>query len=115
MPSSIPTSSLCTRRPRRRGAGRSLENGGRPILLEFMNYRISHHSTSDDSFAYRTHDEANPWRTRDNPIARLRRWLERNELWKEDLEKKIRVEIRRDILTEIKVAEKEQKLSLTSI
>ncbi|KAJ9494692.1 hypothetical protein H2202_009768 [Exophiala xenobiotica] len=94
---------------------RALENGGRPILLEFMSYRISHHSTSDDSFAYRTHDEVNPWKTRDNPIARLRRWLERNELWNEDLEKKTRAEIRRDILTEMKAAEKEQKPSLTSI
>ena len=94
---------------------KALENGGRPILLEFMSYRISHHSTSDDSFAYRTRDEVNPWKTRDNPIVRLRRWLENKNLWSEELEKKTRAEIRRDILVEMKAAEKEQKPSLTSI
>lgn len=100
-----------TREARRR----ALEDGGKPILLEFMSYRISHHSTSDDSFAYRTYDEVNPWKTRDNPIARLRKWLENKDLWNEELDKKTRAEIRKDILMEMKVAENEQKPALTSI
>jgi 2-oxoisovalerate dehydrogenase E1 component alpha subunit len=25
----------------------------KPVLIEAMSYRVSHHSTSDDSFAYR--------------------------------------------------------------
>jgi 2-oxoisovalerate dehydrogenase E1 component alpha subunit len=100
-----------TREARRK----ALENGGRPILLEFMSYRISHHSTSDDSFAYRTHDEVNPWKTRDNPILRLRKWLEKQGLWTEELETATRAQIRREILVEMKAAEKELKPALTSI
>ena len=41
---------------------RALESGGRPILLEMMSYRVSHHSTSDDSFTYYTRDEVEKWR-----------------------------------------------------
>ena len=32
-------------------------NESRPILLEAMTYRVGHHSTSDDSSAYRSVDE----------------------------------------------------------
>ncbi|KIW34654.1 uncharacterized protein PV07_01421 [Cladophialophora immunda] len=94
---------------------RALENGGRPILLEMMSYRISHHSTSDDSFAYRTHDEVNPWKTRDNPIARLKKWLENKGLWSDDMDKETRNQIRKDILTELKAAEREKKPRLSSV
>ena len=100
-----------TREARRR----ALENGGRPILLEFMSYRISHHSTSDDSFAYRSRDEVDPWKTRDNPISLLRKWLENKGLWNEDHERKTRTQIRKDILIEMTAAEKEKKPPLSSI
>jgi 2-oxoisovalerate dehydrogenase E1 component alpha subunit len=44
---------------------------GRPILLELMSYRISHHSTSDDSSAYRDRAEVNLWKeAKLNPIDR---------------------------------------------
>ncbi|EXJ79922.1 2-oxoisovalerate dehydrogenase E1 component, alpha subunit [Capronia epimyces CBS 606.96] len=100
-----------TREARRR----ALENGGRPILLEFMSYRISHHSTSDDSFAYRTQDEVHPWKSRDNPIALLRKFLEHKGLWDDGREKELRTTIRKDILTELKAAEKEKKPRLSSV
>lgn len=94
---------------------RALENGGRPILLEFMSYRISHHSTSDDSSAYRKGDEIEVWRTRDNPIVRLRRWLETKGLWNEELEKETRSTIRKDILGELAAAEREKKPALKAV
>ena len=94
---------------------RALEGGGRPILLEFMSYRVSHHSTSDDSFAYRNHDEVAPWKTRDNPISRLRKWLENKSLWDEDQEREARTRIRKDILRELKDAEGEKKPPLSTI
>ncbi|KAK5707370.1 hypothetical protein LTR17_020766 [Elasticomyces elasticus] len=100
-----------TREARRK----ALENGGRPILLEMMSYRISHHSTSDDSLAYRTQDEVDPWKTRDNPIARLRLWLQNNDLWNDELERSTRAQIRADVLREMKSAEKELKPPLSSI
>ena len=94
---------------------KALENGGRPVLLEFLSYRISHHSTSDDSFAYRTYNEVDSWKTRHNPITRLKKWLEKRNLWNQELETKTRAAIRRDILSEMKAAEKEDKPPLTSI
>lgn len=33
----------------------------RPVLIEAMTYRLGHHSTSDDSTAYRSVDEMNSW------------------------------------------------------
>uniref|UniRef100_A0A2K6FXK3 2-oxoisovalerate dehydrogenase subunit alpha n=1 Tax=Propithecus coquereli TaxID=379532 RepID=A0A2K6FXK3_PROCO len=43
-----------------------------PTLLPW----IGHHSTSDDSSAYRSVDEVNYWDKQDHPISRLRRYLE---------------------------------------
>ncbi|OAL39980.1 hypothetical protein AYO20_00893 [Fonsecaea nubica] len=94
---------------------RALRDGGRPVLLEMMSYRISHHSTSDDSFAYRSQAEVDPWKTRDNPIARLKKWLENKGLWSDELDKQTRTQIRRDILTELKAAEREKKPPLSSV
>ena len=33
----------------------------RPVLIESMTYRVGHHSTSDDSSAYRSLQEVNYW------------------------------------------------------
>lgn len=37
-------------------------NGGRAVLVECMSYRVGHHSTSDDSFAYRAKQEVEDWK-----------------------------------------------------
>lgn len=42
----------------------------RPVLVEAMSYRVSHHSTSDDSFAYRAKGDVEEWKRRDDPITR---------------------------------------------
>lgn len=94
---------------------RALEGTGRPVLLEFMSYRVSHHSTSDDSFAYRTHDEVEGWKTRHDPISRLRKWMEKEGLWDAELEKETRSTIRRDILKEMALAEKVKKPALRAV
>ncbi|KAK2761603.1 hypothetical protein FQN54_001431 [Arachnomyces sp. PD_36] len=90
----------------------ALENGGRPILIEAMSYRVSHHSTSDDSFAYRARVEVEDWKRRDNPITRLRKWMENRGLWNEDLERDTRDELRKAVLKEFSAAEKEKKPAL---
>ncbi|KAJ9628441.1 hypothetical protein H2204_009278 [Knufia peltigerae] len=87
----------------------------RPILLEFMSYRVSHHSTSDDSFAYRKRGDVETWKLKHNPISRLGKWLEAKGIWDEDLDKKARSEIRREVLQELAAAEKEKKPTLKSI
>ncbi|EYE95032.1 thiamine pyrophosphate-dependent dehydrogenase E1 component subunit alpha [Aspergillus ruber CBS 135680] len=87
----------------------ALEGGGRPVLVEAMSYRVSHHSTSDDSFAYRARVEVEDWKRRDNPIIRLRKWLENQGLWNEDLERDTRSQMRKSVLQEFGAAEREKK------
>ncbi|EHK17932.1 uncharacterized protein TRIVIDRAFT_67156 [Trichoderma virens Gv29-8] len=95
---------------------RALEGNCRPILLELMSYRISHHSTSDDSAAYRKGEEVALWKSeKRNPVARLRRWLEREGLWDEDKDKAAKDEIRADIIRNLTSAEKEKKPALHAI
>ncbi|KAH7159407.1 thiamine diphosphate-binding protein [Dactylonectria estremocensis] len=89
---------------------------GRPILLEFMSYRISHHSTSDDSTAYRNPDDIAFWKgSQGNPISRLRQYLVRKGLWSDELDVHTRKEIRRSVIRELTAAEKEKKPALKDI
>ncbi|KGO41060.1 Dehydrogenase, E1 component [Penicillium expansum] len=90
----------------------ALSEGGRPVLIEAMSYRVSHHSTSDDSFAYRARVEVEDWKRRDNPIIRLRKWLENQGIWSEEQEKQTRDEMRKAVLKEFGEAEQEKKPSL---
>ncbi|KZZ89591.1 2-oxoisovalerate dehydrogenase subunit alpha [Ascosphaera apis ARSEF 7405] len=93
----------------------ALEDGGRPVLIEAMSYRVSHHSTSDDSFAYRARVEVEDWKRRDNPISRLRKWMELRGIWSEELEKTTRADIRKEVLQAFKEAETEAKPPLSSM
>jgi 2-oxoisovalerate dehydrogenase E1 component alpha subunit len=88
---------------------RALEGDCKPVLVEAMSYRVSHHSTSDDSFAYRAKREVEEWKRRDNPITRLRKWMEKKGIWDEDKEKEARASIRKEVLREFSAAEKQKK------
>ncbi|KAF2098323.1 dehydrogenase E1 component [Rhizodiscina lignyota] len=90
----------------------ALENGGKPILIEAMSYRVSHHSTSDDSFAYRARVEVEDWKRRDNPIVRLRKYMEHKGIWDDAKEKDERSKIRKAVLGAFAKAEKEKRPSL---
>lgn len=87
----------------------ALEGGGRPVLIEAMTYRVSHHSTSDDSFAYRARIEVEDWKRRDNPLTRLRKWMEAKGCWDEVKEKEARDSARKDVLKAFSEAEREKK------
>lgn len=93
----------------------ALEEGGKPVLIEAMSYRVSHHSTSDDSFAYRAKVEVEDWKRRDNPITRLRKWMEREGMWDEDREREARSSIRKEVLKAFADAEKEKKAPLRDL
>jgi len=90
----------------------ALKNRGQPVLVEMMAYRVGHHSTSDDSFAYRQRVEVEDWKRRDNPLTRLRKWLECRQLWDEDQEKELRAATRKEVLRAFEEAEKEKKPSI---
>jgi 2-oxoisovalerate dehydrogenase E1 component alpha subunit len=80
-----------------------------------MSYRVSHHSTSDDSFAYRARVEVEDWKRRDNPITRLRKWMEAKGIWDDEKERILRADARKSVLTAYRKAEKEKKPSLSSL
>lgn len=96
-------------------ARRRAIDGQRPILIEAMSYRVSHHSTSDDSFAYRSRVEVEDWKRRDSPIARWRKWLELRGWWSEEEEQEARKELRRQVLSEFTAAEKVKKPEIGSL
>lgn len=106
---------LAVREVTRRARELALQDGGRPVLIEAMSYRVSHHSTSDDSFAYRAKVEVEDWKRRDNPITRLRKWLEGKGIWNEEKEKELRADTRKAILNAYRKAEKEKRPPLSSM
>eukprot|EP00096_Caligus_rogercresseyi_P015161 TRINITY_DN7601_c0_g1_i2.p1 TRINITY_DN7601_c0_g1~~TRINITY_DN7601_c0_g1_i2.p1 ORF type:complete len:435 (+),score=114.99 TRINITY_DN7601_c0_g1_i2:89-1393(+) len=81
----------------------------RPVLIEAMTYRIGHHSTSDDSSAYRSVDEVRYWDAQDHPITRFSLYLKDKGLWDEGMEKEWRNDARKQVLEAFAKAEKELK------
>lgn len=60
-------------------------NGDGPTLIEMITYRLSDHTTADDATRYREAAELETaWQQ--EPILRLRRYLESKQLWSEDKE-----------------------------
>jgi 2-oxoisovalerate dehydrogenase E1 component alpha subunit len=87
----------------------ALEGSMRPVLIEAMSYRVAHHSTSDDSSKYRSTHEIEAWKRRDNPITRLRKWMERQGLWDEEREKEAQGRIKKEVLKAFNEAEREKR------
>lgn len=87
----------------------------RPILIEAMTYRLGHHSTSDDSSAYRSVDEIKRWETEESPMARVKKYLQINGLWDDDQEREVRSLARAEVIDALNWAEKTQKLPITSM
>ena len=69
----------------------------RPVLIEAMTYRIGHHSTSDDSSAYRSVDEVRYWDQKDHPITRYANYLLNRGLWSEEKEKEWKQSSRKQV------------------
>lgn len=82
-----------------------------------MTYRVGHHSTSDDSSAYRSLSAVESVKKLDSPIHRLRRYLESLSpaLWSAEHDAKIKDESKRAILREFSKAEKEKKPQLAEM
>jgi len=81
----------------------------RPVLIEAMTYRIGHHSTSDDSSAYRSVDEVRHWNQKDHPITRFYNYIVRKGIWSEAKEKDWKDDSRKQVLKAFAAAEKRLK------
>ncbi|KAK2445035.1 thiamine diphosphate-binding fold (THDP-binding) superfamily protein [Trifolium repens] len=87
----------------------------RPILIEALTYRVGHHSTSDDSTKYRPANEIEWWRLSRDPVARFRKWIERNGWWNDSAESELRNSLRQQLLQTIQVAESVEKPPLADM
>lgn len=70
----------------------------KPVLIEATTYRVGHHSTSDDSFAYRPRSEVENWKKTDNPLWRMRRFLEGRGWWDEAAEQEMKDRYKNEVL-----------------
>ena len=59
----------------RRAAERA-RNGGGPTFVELLTYRVSAHSSSDDPSRYRDESVTEIWKTRRDPLRRMKNLLE---------------------------------------
>ena len=92
-------------------------NENKPVLIEAMTYRIGHHSTSDDSSAYRSVDEVGNkkkkfqnvqnllgqvryWDQKDHPITRFYNYLVSKGAWSESQEKEWKNESKKKVKLE---------------
>ncbi|KAF9533097.1 branched-chain alpha-keto acid dehydrogenase E1-alpha subunit [Crepidotus variabilis] len=88
-----------------REARRRCLQQGRAVLVEAMSYRVGHHSTSDDSFAYRARAEVEDRKRIDNPISRFRLFLESRGWWDNDAEADMKARHKADVMKAFKRAE----------
>jgi 2-oxoisovalerate dehydrogenase E1 component alpha subunit len=81
----------------------------KPIILEAMQYRLSHHSTSDDSTSYRPADELEIWNTVENPINKVKNYMINQGWFNEEEENKYVQSIRKQIMAQNQLSEKKLK------
>ncbi|KDR82883.1 hypothetical protein GALMADRAFT_238516 [Galerina marginata CBS 339.88] len=93
------------------GRRRCLEQG-RAVLVEAMSYRVGHHSTSDDSFAYRARAEVEDRKRIDNPINRFRLFMESRGWWNADAETELKARLKADVMKSFKRAESLKRCEL---
>jgi 2-oxoisovalerate dehydrogenase E1 component alpha subunit len=85
------------------------------MLIECMTYRVGHHSTSDDSSAYRSASDVDRRRSADNPLHRMAEYLKARGWWNDKQEEEIKKSYRRDIVAAMSKAEKLKRPSLSSM
>lgn len=80
-----------------------------PVILETMQYRLGHHSTSDDSTAYRPAEELEIWNTVEHPIFKLKNYMIKKGWFNETDENDYVKSIKKQILSQIQASEKKPK------
>jgi pyruvate dehydrogenase E1 component alpha subunit len=89
-------------------------NGGGPMMIECLTYRMGPHSTSDDPNRYRTKQEIEFWKKRD-PIERFKNYLEQRGIWDSEFESSLRAEVEKEINDAVEEEEKINPPATSSI
>uniref|UniRef100_A0A6G1SA04 2-oxoisovalerate dehydrogenase subunit alpha n=1 Tax=Aceria tosichella TaxID=561515 RepID=A0A6G1SA04_9ACAR len=91
------------------------QHESRPCLIEAMTYRVGHHSTSDDSSAYRSADEVRQWEQEVGPLKRVYNYLCAQGLWSEERQTACLKEARANVIEALNWAESIKKLPVSSM
>jgi pyruvate dehydrogenase E1 component alpha subunit len=78
--------------------------GGGPSFIEAVTYRFGDHTTADDARRYRDPQELEHWLGKD-PLVRLRKYLERKDLWNNDKQAKLEERAKTIVAEVVKTAE----------
>ncbi|GFE53419.1 dehydrogenase E1 component family protein [Babesia ovis] len=90
-------------------------NHSTPICIEYMTYRLGHHSTSDESSQYRGAGEYEVWTAGgNNGIGRVRLYLEKKGLWDKERDDALIKEARSFMLKKIREVEQVKHYDLTA-
>ncbi|XP_072394714.1 2-oxoisovalerate dehydrogenase subunit alpha, mitochondrial-like [Diabrotica undecimpunctata] len=81
----------------------------KPVLIEAMTYRVGHHTTSDDSTAYRDPKEVELWAKNDYPTDKLKYYLNNKGLWDDKQDKEWLDAARKNVMEAFKVGEQKIK------
>ena len=76
---------------------------------------VGHHSTSDDSFAYRPRQEVEDRKKVDNPIARFRLFMESRGWWSKEEDDVTKERLKQEIMTTFKRVEKLKRHELRQL
>jgi 2-oxoisovalerate dehydrogenase E1 component alpha subunit len=67
-----------------------------------LDFSVGHHSTSDDSFAYRARAEVEDRKRIDNPITRFQLFMKSNGWWNADDEAELKARLKADVMKAFK-------------
>lgn len=76
---------------------------------------MGHHSTSDDSFAYRGRKEVEERKRIDNPIFRFRSFMESQKWWSDAEEEDLKDRLKKGVLASLKTAEAAKRWELKEL
>nr|BAN64809.1 dehydrogenase E1 component family protein [Babesia bovis] len=86
-----------------------------PICIEYMTYRLGHHSTSDESSQYRGAGEFDVWTSGGiNAINRVKTYLEKRAIWDNERDEELQKEARKYMLKKIREVEQIKHCDLVS-
>ena len=78
-------------------------------------YSVGHHSTSDDSFAYRPRQEVEDRKKVDNPIVRFRLFMESRGWWSKEEDDAAKERLKQEVMTTFKRVEKLKRHELKQL
>lgn len=78
-------------------------------------YSVGHHSTSDDSFAYRPRQEVEDRKKVDDPIVRFRLFMESRGWWSREEDVAVKERLKQEVMTTFRRVERLKRHELKQL